>query len=66
MIGSAPTIFAAVTAESPTPPTPKIATLSPACTPAVLYTAPAPVMTAQPTIAVTSILMFVGSGITWR
>ncbi len=35
MIGSAPTTAAAATAESPTPPTPKIATLCFAFTPAV-------------------------------
>ena len=54
MIGFAPAIRAPTTAERPTPPTPKIATLWPRLTLAVLITAPAPVMTAQPMIDVTS------------
>ena len=55
MMGSALTAAAAATAERPTPPTPKIATLLPGRTPAVLTTAPAPVITAQPMMAVTSV-----------
>ena len=54
MMGSAPRILAPTTADRPTPPTPKMATESPFCTLAVLSTAPAPVITAQPMIAVTS------------
>ena len=54
MMGSAPTAAAPATADSPTPPTPKIATLWPACTSAEVTTAPVPVITAQPMIAVTS------------
>ena len=50
MIGSAPLIEAARTAESPTPPTPNTATASPGCTRVVWITAPAPVSTAQPMI----------------
>ena len=38
----------------PTPPQPKIATLSPGRTLAVFHTAPTPVATAQPTRAATS------------
>ena len=57
MIGLAPTALAATTADKPTPPTPKITTLSPALTPAVFSTAPAPVITAQPMMAVTSRLV---------
>ena len=50
MIGSAPLIAAARTADSPTPPTPNTATESPGCTRVVWITAPAPVSTAQPMI----------------
>ena len=50
MIGFAPRADAATMAEIPTPPTPKTATLCPRCTSAVLSTAPAPVITAQPMI----------------
>ena len=43
MIGSQPSIFAAIKAESPTAPTPNIAMLSPAVGFMTLKTAPAPV-----------------------
>ena len=57
MIGLAPTFLAATTADRPTPPTPNMETLWPALTLAVLITAPAPVITAQPMIDVTSFLI---------
>src|SRR3984957_18934992 len=49
MIRSAPAIAAPFTAESPIPPQPNTATVAPGGTFAVFITAPAPVMTPQPT-----------------
>ena len=54
MIGSASRTARAVIAERPTPPTPKTAADCPRCTFAVFSTAPAPVITAQPMMLVTS------------
>ena len=54
MIRSAPAIAAPFTADSPMPPQPNTATVLPAVTLAVLITAPAPVMTPQPTRAARS------------
>src|SRR5690606_5511699 len=51
---TAPTALAASSDEKPTPPSPTTATLVPASTFAVLITAPAPVMTAQPNSAASS------------
>ena len=64
--GLAPAIRAPTTADRPTPPTPKMATLSFAWTLAVLMTAPAPVITAQPMMAVTSVLIFGSTLTTYR
>ena len=51
---AAPAIRAPWMHDSPTPPQPMTATLAPAGTCAVLRTAPTPVATAHPTIAITS------------
>ncbi len=48
MICEAPASLAAITAVSPTPPSPITATDAPGFTLALLNTAPAPVTTAQP------------------
>ena len=48
MIGAQPTTLAAITAERPTPPAPKMAIDSPACGSRTFITAPAPVWTPQP------------------
>src|SRR5215469_584059 len=53
MTRSAPAMAAPLTAERPMPPQPNTATVEPAGTFAVLMTAPAPVMTPQPTSAAT-------------
>ena len=53
-IGPASAKRAPMTADSPTPPAPMTTTLSPARTPAVLTTAPKPVVTAQPISAASS------------
>ena len=53
-IRSAPPATAAKSAFMPTPPRPTTATASPAWSPAVFSTAPAPVITAQPKIAASS------------
>ena len=47
MIGSQPAIFAAISADSPTAPTPNTANASPGCGCIVLSTAPAPVCPLQ-------------------
>ncbi len=55
MIFSAPASRAAITAVRPTPPRPMMATEEPGTTLAPLKTAPAPVITAQPSRAAMSI-----------
>ena len=50
MIRDAPAIRAPCTADSPTPPQPKTATLSPQRAPPVMTAAPKPVVTPQPTL----------------
>ena len=66
MIGWPSTAAAAATAQSPMPPAPKIATDWPLRTFNVLMIAPAPVMTAQPMIDVTSVGRSLGIGKTTR
>ena len=65
MIGSAPRTAAAATAQSPTPPAPTTATELPAGTSAVLITAPAPVMTAQPMMLASPGSRSAGAGTTY-
>ena len=60
----APTLAAACTALRPTPPAPNTATDCPSRTPAVLVTAPAPVITAQPIMLVLTTSAGRGTGTT--
>ena len=62
-IRDAPARTAPITHDSPTPPSPMIATLAPAGTSAVLSTAPTPVETQQPISAATAGSTPSGSGI---
>ena len=64
-IRDAPAMRAPLTALRPTPPAPKITTVSPACTFAVFKTEPAPVTTPQPSSAAWAKGMSFGTTASW-
>src|SRR5437660_1560990 len=63
MTGEQPARTAPATADSPTPPTPKITKLCPGRAPAVFHTEPTPVGTAQPKSAACAMSMPSGNGV---